>query len=380
MKNAVNFEKEILIEPVSPIFIGSGEKIGKFETVVEGGKTYILNFEKLMENEKFVAFFAANVDKILDAASKDKVLLEIFKRLNLNVADYSYAWFKTITDKNGKPKTLQISRFIRSGGRYYIPGSSLKGALRTMIIKSAPEFAAMFKNSFKLEGDELKRKVKTIEEELFGEPQNSPFKLLRITDSTFIESSHVKFKMVQVVHLEQPKQKIPQLFEVWLPNSRGAQASKVKCNIAFLSSNLDKIKNTPQLLNYFRGLFANESSFVNEMKKAARIIIDMEKKKASMIRDEGIRKVLTHFYNELTNLNEKIENGFLVRIGGHTSFYSKTGYTEFLGEREVGKLKRFFGYSKVTINNFPITTKVVKLSESPNDIMPLGWIKVQLVD
>jgi len=379
VKNSANFDKEILIEPLSPVFIGSGEKVGKFETLVADDKTYILNFDKLMENEKFVQYFIANTDKILNPQIKDQVLSEIFKRLNMNIEEYSYSSFRTIMDKEGKPRTLQIHRFIRSAGRYYIPGSSIKGALRTMIIKSNPKISSEFKAVFGLEREQFFRKVENIEEQIFGEPQASPFKLLRIADSTFIDSSHMKFKVVAVVHLVKPRQSIPQFYELWLPDLRNNEANKVKSRISFIFSDLNKLGNKKGGVNYFSELFADEKAFMSKMKEGARIIIDMEMEKIKTIPDEKIRTPLKNFYETLQKINNEMKNGFLLRVGGHTSFYSKTGYREFLSKDEVEKLKRFFGYSKVTVTNFPITTRIAKLSESPNDIMPLGWLKIEFL-
>ncbi|SDH70667.1 CRISPR-associated protein, Csm5 family [Fervidobacterium changbaicum] len=381
-----DFSKRISIEPVSAVFIGSGEKIGKFETIVQGKKTHILNFDKLMEHEKFVDYFVANSDKIFNPETKDAVLLKIFEVLKIDLQEYSYTSFDTIFDKNGKPKTLQISRFIRTAGRYYIPGSSLKGALRTMIIKSNQKFEATLRNVFR--SPNVKFEVEKVEQNIFGQPFYSPFKLLRITDSTFINNSHIKFKKVEVVHFVRQKTSIPQFVEVWLPDMRSNEGNKVAAEIISLFSNLSKLESLEEVrrneklkeaLGYFRNLFSNEKVFVDRMKESAMIIINMERQKISTMSDNPVKKTLEEFYKKLLDINEKADRGFLVRIGGHTSFYSKTAFRGFLEPAEIKVLKNF-GYRKITESNFPITTRIVKLSESPNDIMPLGWVKVELMD
>lgn len=58
------------IEPVSPVYIGSGEKIGKFEMLIRGDKTYVLDFDKLMSKNNFVEYFVANIDIILEPSKK----------------------------------------------------------------------------------------------------------------------------------------------------------------------------------------------------------------------------------------------------------------------------------------------------------------------
>jgi len=86
-----------------------------------------------------------------------------------------------------------------------------------------------------------------------------------------------------------------------------------------------------------------------------------------------------NFYNTLSKINNETKNGFVLRVGGHSGFYSKTAYRGFLQPKQVKVLKSLFGY-KVKENNFPVTTRIVKLSESPKDILPVGWIKVELLD
>jgi len=90
--------------------------VGKFETLVDGGKTYILNFDKLMENDEFVESFVEKMDEILNPSTKDGALKEIFDKLKINIGDYSHTSFPTIKDKNGKPKTQAAQRPQRPRG------------------------------------------------------------------------------------------------------------------------------------------------------------------------------------------------------------------------------------------------------------------------
>lgn len=385
MNKNSTFSKRMIIEPISPVFIGSGEKVGKFETLVDGGKTYILNFDKLMENDKFVAFFVENMDKILDPSTKDGALKAIFNHyLKMNIGDYSHTSFPTIYDKNGKPKTLQISRFVHTAGRFYIPGSSIKGAIRTALIKANEAFAKRFENALNTP-NVSKSEVNKIEDNVFGSAQLSPFKALIISDSSFIDKNYIKFKKVEVIHLERPKQGIPQFFEVWLPDLRNTGSNKVESRITFKADVLSKLLQNgarKEAVDYLMQVFGSEKNFVDTMKEAARILIEMEKQKisASNYQQKGELRELMNFYNTLSKINKETENGFVLRIGGHSGFYSKTAYRGFLKRDQVKVLKILFGYKKVKEDNFPVTTRIVRLSESPKDILPVGWIKVELLD
>ena len=387
MNKNSTFSKRMIIEPISPVFIGSGEKVGKFETLVDGDKTYILNFDKLMENDKFVAFFVEKMDKILDPSTKDRALKDIFNCLKMNVEDYSHTSFPTITDydKNGKAKTLQISRFVHTAGRFYIPGSSIKGAIRTALIKANEAFAKRFENVLNTPNIS-KSEVNEIEDKVFGSARLSPFKALIISDSSFIDKNYIKVKKVEVINLERPNQRIPQFLELWSPEQGNTGSNKVESRITFKADVLSKLLSqneaVKEAINYLMQVFESEENFIKTMKEAARILIEMEKQKISASNYEQKRELreLLNFYNTLSKINNETKNGFVLRIGGHSGFYSKTAYRGFLQPKQVKVLKSRFGYRKVKESNFPVTTRIVKLSESPKDILPVGWIKVELLD
>jgi CRISPR-associated protein Csm5 len=392
MSKNSTFSKRMIIEPLSPVFIGSGEKVGKFETLVDGNKTYILNFDKLMENDKFVAFFVEKMDEILNPSTKDGALKEIFDKLKINIGDYSHTSFPTIKDKNGKPKTLQISRFVHTAGRFYIPGSSIKGAIRTALIKANESFAKRFESTLNISESDLRNREKSraislsidrIEDNVFGSAQLSPFKALVISDSSFIDKSHIKFKKVEIIHLERPKQGIPQFFEVWLPEQRNTGSNKVESRIIFKANILSKLLTLNEVgkeaIDYLIKVFESEENFTKTMKEAAQILIEMEKRKITNSNYQQ-KSELLNFYEKISKINNETKSGFVLRIGGHSGFYSKTAYRRFLQPTQVKVLKFLFGYKKVKENNFPVTTRIVKLSESPKDILPVGWVKIELLD
>ncbi|WP_448523102.1 type III-A CRISPR-associated RAMP protein Csm5, partial [Pseudothermotoga sp.] len=132
----MSFSSVIELTPISPVFIGCDEKIERFETVVEGNTVYVLDFEKLLSDEHFVELFVERRREILDVRTKDSTMKEILRSSNLKLSDVSLASFPALRKPNGEVVNLQMKRFIRTAGRYYVPGSSIKGAFRTALIKS----------------------------------------------------------------------------------------------------------------------------------------------------------------------------------------------------------------------------------------------------
>ncbi|ABS61238.1 type III-A CRISPR-associated RAMP protein Csm5 [Fervidobacterium nodosum] len=377
------------IEPVSPVYIGSGEKIGKFEMLIRGDKTYVLDFDKLMSKNNFVEYFVANIDIILEPSKKDIALEKIFKALKMNVEDYTKFVFQTIMDEESA-KTLQISKFIHSANRRYIPGTSIKGALRTMLIK-ATSLREKMTRKFGDNNSVNDIRKNAIESELVGFPQQSIFKFLRVSDSTFIDSRYINVKKVEIIHLSNVRAQIPQFIEAWLPeNNTDGQSNSVEVTVEFKNDlyrlalekrNISRICAIPELA----AILTQKDKFIAAMKKANNEVIRIEKEKISKLKDfsdqnrQQIKKVLQTFYDDIEAQNEQLQDSFFLRLGGHTGFYSKTIFEKPLS----GELVRFlgrFGYRNLNMNEFPITTKIVWLSPSPNEVKPLGWVKVTVLD
>lgn len=125
------------IQPLTPIHIGSGEEVMPYEYIIdENGKYYRIDLFELLN---------------ILPAEKRKELVDIMEKdlVQLRSSIQSYNWqdsvyyqgetsnsFASDYSKNIKRSAndLAINEFINSKMRPYIPGSSLKGALRTAYI------------------------------------------------------------------------------------------------------------------------------------------------------------------------------------------------------------------------------------------------------
>lgn len=126
---------EIILKPLSPIFIGSGEKIGKKEYVYDTEKNtvYIFDFLKLydkLRQERLADRFESYL------LEEDDILLqEWFEKNKIGKGTYKkWAEYK-IDSTYAKCNKYEIELFIRDPyGKVYVPGSSLKGAIRTALL------------------------------------------------------------------------------------------------------------------------------------------------------------------------------------------------------------------------------------------------------
>lgn len=164
----------LTLEVLTPVYIGSGSKITKKDFELRNNQAHIYDPLKLhsilglwyeqflMDNSSFTDFLSKN------------------KHFNIKPA-LKYSVFcgdRTIR------KSDNIEEFIKDPyGNPYIPGSSIKGAIRTAIlsyiIKNDPSKYTRFKN------DPIDKwnNARNIEELAFGKFQNDKFKNIKISDS-----------------------------------------------------------------------------------------------------------------------------------------------------------------------------------------------------
>lgn len=158
----------IELETVGPIFIGSGEIITKKEYLVSQTKAEMVDMKKLWaiikkkgKRREFEEFFLSN-----DSNHKD--LLKWLRNNDITLSDYQDAIlysmdFGTITAEKNKERSLVA--FVKDPyGQPYIPGSSLKGMIHTVLtyyLISNPSFEQYVetkKEAIKKEINNLKSK------------------------------------------------------------------------------------------------------------------------------------------------------------------------------------------------------------------------------
>jgi CRISPR-associated protein Csm5 len=273
-----------------------------------------------------------------------------------------------------------MKRFVRSAGRYYVPGSSIKGAIRTALIKSDQNLVQHFEDHLEdhLKKDHLKKRNINIEREIFGQPKESPFRLLEISDSDFIDKEFVKFKPITVRNLLKTKASIPMILELWLDNKDESNKNKDKSNKvrALLQSRVDrlsqmenKIKDPGKLLE----TLGDRGKFVENVKNASEKIIQLEIERINKASNPNEFKSILNFYEKLLKENKEMRDGFLLRLGAQTGFFSKTFFTKF-HKKELEFLKSTCKvYRKINAELFPVSISIYESPESK----PLGWVRVE---
>lgn len=143
------------IKTLSPVHIGNGEKYNKLSYIYENNKIYFFDFDTLLK-----IFSSENLDKFISYIYKnmENLSLQDFIRNTLkNEGIYKKLKVKALYSLNCKStiRHNDIECFIKSNNKVYIPGSEIKGAIRTAI------FYWILKNSNEFYS-ELNKKVKEL--------------------------------------------------------------------------------------------------------------------------------------------------------------------------------------------------------------------------
>ncbi|MBW1800288.1 MAG: type III-A CRISPR-associated RAMP protein Csm5 [Deltaproteobacteria bacterium] len=364
-----------VLQTVSPIHVGCDEVYEPFGFVVDEKKKQLIVFETL-------AFIAglnqADRKKFSDICRKGNIesILEIYKFLRnrpvngrfVNTCSGFHAHYeKVLGTPPGRIKNelnnfkIERTSFCASDHRPYIPGSAIKGALRTAYLNMLADKARDYSSDIKKLGqsdrenrERNKPRVKIhkiLEEKLLGldklpdreKMYKDPFRLVKVSD--FIPAGDTKTMIVYVIN---KKKKISdkeargpyQILETILPGAH----------------------------------------FIGE------IVVDTSQRQDAVSFPVELEKLLysaNHFYKkerhrenrELGNIGITIseapeaEDGTLIRIGRHSGAESVT-------IKKYRDIKIMLGNRKQTFEDHATTIWLTSEVQKPNrskSLSPLGW-------
>lgn len=174
MKNYV-----ITLELLTPVFIGSGKEILKKDFELKDGYAYVYDPIKLhslfgRQYEEFLFDYWTNLTDFIQG-NRQRADIDREKALK----------YKVKCGDSSISKSDSINGFIKDPYGYpYIPGSSLKGALRTVILAHIiKEDKTNRFNRYKNERLTKYSNARDIERAVFGEISEDKFKHFKISDS-----------------------------------------------------------------------------------------------------------------------------------------------------------------------------------------------------
>ena len=364
------------IELLSPLHIGTGtDLLERVDWMQRDGYVYVAHQEALLE---------AVFDRAGEEGRSDAAIARAIAGMTLNdLVDAGYLTKEDFTADSplfryrlrGKPAMNQISEQIKDVyGRPYLPGSSLKGALRTVLAVGG---ATVRKPRFDRLGRSRSWAAQPVERELFGRnPNYDLLRALQVSDSGPVGPEHLSLARVNIYPTAGRRTQYGRQrgLDIDVETLRRGTTLQVPIKIeGYLFS-----EQAEQELK-----FGERKNWLLNLPRWGRVVTG--RRIASEIeffqrRADG--QVALGFYSRLVQTWEGLgENEFLLQVGWGGGWLSKT-FGSLLQE-DVQAFERIVKDYRLTMERgrepgdpFPRSRHLVRVGEHP--AVPLGWMKVNL--
>ncbi len=234
--NKIYKSYKIRLEIISPIHIGSGDEYIPTDYVIKNNKMQIINrdkfIEKIEKENKYDEFL-----RICDTGDILKIRKFIFDNYDDSMLTSSIQVSEKIQrdyyDKLYKPSqlegkerkkvinALEIRKFVYDNfyNKPIIPGSSIKGAIRTAVLdhyaKEKPKKFDVLKNK-KYANQNLQKYLLEIKQK---DNSDDPFRLIKISDFKIIEGCSIIDYVYNISKFGDNKKKVPVKMELLKPET-----------------------------------------------------------------------------------------------------------------------------------------------------------------
>ena len=368
------------IKVLSPIHIGSGEKYTASEYVKSKAKTNKGNILNIIKRMDVSSYFSS-----LDENKKDDLLRDL-SNPNFNLGNFdsrisnSYVKYKAI-DKTKKEiyPSQEIAEAIKTLNELYIPGSSIKGAIKTAILFNELDgrlISKISKNILSDNGSVIKKNYGSFMNDIFASnkaPPKAPpaqwdiMKFLQVSDTNTIKSPTIYDVATVMASFKWGDN------EFYSKNKRTHEPILIYLETIARGKKLSfEIRNHYDY-DIFKSLGLDDKKHLIDIKNIKRYIFNFSK---SLIRNEIEFSedyeidYLNKFYLNLEKQNS-IDNPVL-RVGGGSGFLATTVDLKIMDHDETifekikkGTRGKTYDYS------FPKSRKITQVGG-----MPLGWIQL----
>lgn len=386
---------QIKITSITPVCIGDGQKLSPFSDYkLKNDKLIYLNQETIKQVlktrpnliEDFVKGIISGMDN-----TENKFDIENFF-YNYAKIDLASLTLKTI-DSTVVPKgNKNLYTIIKNAGVHpYIPGSSLKGAVKTALLYNwlmeknnhwCKDYLKLYDKNFtgnlsKKEEDNLPNGKKALEKEL--DEKFDSFKFA-VSDSALLSENSIKGIDTKRLHLKKGKFSIPQTWEAIKENSSAT------LSISSVKTDKDELLNWTQICKVLNSFSQNSNDIEWE-------VFDNCCRQNGELNDD-LYDSLFEFYETMEeNINNADPTTCYLRLGSGKGYYfnsigqtlynadeteDKKLFVNFLQNNSFGKIynrkKRQWEAFDLQPDKFPLT-RVLDL-ETYN---PLGWVKLELL-
>ena len=294
---------------LSPVHIGSGEEksLSPYsDYVYQGDQVYYIDHNKL---ENWI-LSQSDPDRIMEEYIKGikqrDALREFFIEHKLNVEDFSTHRIPIL----GNPRKEKINRTITNAGFPYIPGSTIKGAIRTAVLWKIQKHKK--DRTTLMEYIWNNRKGPYIGEDIFGRFDKDVMKFLHVSDTGLFQREDLEIRNIQRISITNPSEEIPSWVEVINSDKEVSFDIKIKTR---------EIDNPPSDLRGFLSPNTGVKSILKALNEFSKEIIEFELNALRKMYFVPIMEFYTKLNKEINNLSEKEA---IMRIGFGKTFFDNT--------------------------------------------------------
>jgi len=386
---------QIKITSITPVCIGDGQKLSPFSDYkLKNDKLIYLNQETIKQVlktrpnliEDFVKGIISGMD---NTGSKFDIESFFYNYAKIDLASLT---LKTI-DSTAVPKgNKNLYTIIKNAGVHpYIPGSSLKGAVKTALLYSwlrdknnywCKDYLKLYDkdstgNLSKKEEDNLPKGKKDLEEELNNKFNSFEF---AVSDSDLFPENSMKAIDTKRLHLKEGKFTIPQTWEAIKENSSAT------FSISSIKTDKNELLNWTQICKVIN-LFSQNSNDIEWE------VFDYCCQNNYKLNDD-LYDSLFAFYEKMEDyINNADPTTCYLRLGSGKGYYfnsiglalynadeteDKKLFVNFLRDNNFGKIynrkNRQWEAYDLQSDEFPLT-RVLDFKT----YHPLGWVKLELL-
>lgn len=370
---------KLIIETLTPVHIYNGKKLSPYtDYIYENGKIYYIDVnrlnEKILSNDMLFENYINEIKKIKSNTRDKFTLKKLFNKYKLKTEEYSIAKF----DVFGHPGHNEIHEIIKTNNKPYIPGSSIKGAIRTCLLfdylqninydyEKIKKLSFIEKKGNQYIGqDVFRRQVNNIQSDIM--------KFIHVTDTKAISISNMKIYKEFLVDLYETKLKGDLVKGVPMLSEAINKGTKMVFEIRCKGRKFDVINSK------FKYVFeGNEELLFDKINNFYEKNLNIYIKEMEMIDKDLFAKIISQ-YNSFLELIDKFKinkNGFIMRLGSHRNLYDNTIVSLF-EEEEMEQIKKVVtGRRKniPTYKPYPKTSWFILDEYGVKE--SIGWVKVE---
>ena len=381
-------KKKYQLETVTPVHIGSGEILNFMDGCYVNGRWYHIDLDKVLEHP------ATDINALTSEMSqRDFRWQRYLQNYNTDLSELSSYSLPC----QQSPETGEIREAIKSiGNRPYIPGSTLKGALRTAFLSHLIDVDdTLFQDKLESLVNLTKQQArgnprretpaKNIEQDVFGkDPNHDLLRALQVSDTAPLDSNSLEIGVAWTVTLNQNGRLVQKIddrqeYKNFVQQIRSKQRLTFNLKIDEL---LFREREKARL-----GFDAQQAEMLTDIAEVCRSETQVLMESEQEFFDTYNFTEIADRYDALIRLNETLPEGaFLLQIGWGTGFHAHTVTAIFTDDDDspddllMGLRERFrLGESRSQRGHydereFPKTRRILYRGQNP--IAPLGWVKI----